>query len=150
MVEKIWQSYAEWYENGVPNWIYWLLGFLILVSILLALHRGRYRQNLKEWLDQHFQNLSKKQQRELTRLRDGYRPSRLPRYGRDWPQISRRVHKERPRCEICGAPSTQVHHKRYRRIRKDKPRDLVALCDMCHYYIHPKSIMTRAAFKKQL
>ncbi len=44
------------------------------------------------------------------------------------------------RCVYCGAPATQVHHKRYARINIGKePIDwLVSICKPCHDAIHQK------------
>lgn len=137
-----------WSGDGIPTWIYWLVGILLFLGILVTvfLRDWKAEKGLNDWLDQHFQSLSQKQQRELTKLRDGYRSSR-PRYGRSWPETSQRIRKQRPRCEVCGAASRHVHHKRYRRFR-DRPGDLIALCDMCHYWIHPRTNMTREAFNQ--
>lgn len=42
------------------------------------------------------------------------------------------------RCVYCGAPATQVHHKRYAKINIGKePIDwLVSICKPCHDAIH--------------
>jgi len=41
-------------------------------------------------------------------------------------------------CVYCGAPATQVHHKRYskRNIGKEPIAWLVSVCDSCHKSIH--------------
>jgi hypothetical protein len=40
-------------------------------------------------------------------------------------------------CERCHKePATQVHHIRYPRGRRDQARDLLAVCDLCHYLLH--------------
>jgi cbb3-type cytochrome oxidase subunit 3 len=41
-------------------------------------------------------------------------------------------------CVCCGAPATQVHHKRYARknIGKEPIEWLVSVCDDCHNSLH--------------
>jgi len=42
------------------------------------------------------------------------------------------------RCVYCGAPATQVHHKKYakRNIGKEPIDWLVSVCNTCHNSIH--------------
>jgi len=42
-------------------------------------------------------------------------------------------------CEACSAlaPKLQVHHLHYYRLGAERPEDLTALCDDCHYQAHP-------------
>jgi 5-methylcytosine-specific restriction endonuclease McrA len=42
------------------------------------------------------------------------------------------------RCVYCGAPATQVHHKKYakRNIGKEPIDWLVSVCNSCHESIH--------------
>jgi hypothetical protein len=41
-------------------------------------------------------------------------------------------------CERCHKePATQVHHLRYPRGRREQARDLLAVCDLCHYLPAP-------------
>src|SRR5450631_79622 len=41
------------------------------------------------------------------------------------------------RCVNCGAPATQVHHKKYlKNIGKEPIKWLVSLCGPCHESIH--------------
>jgi 5-methylcytosine-specific restriction endonuclease McrA len=44
------------------------------------------------------------------------------------------------RCVYCGAPATQVHHKRYakKNIGKEPIEWLVSICKPCHDSIHHK------------
>jgi 5-methylcytosine-specific restriction endonuclease McrA len=44
------------------------------------------------------------------------------------------------RCVYCGAPATQVHHKKYARknIGKEPIEWLVSICKSCHDSIHNK------------
>jgi hypothetical protein len=36
------------------------------------------------------------------------------------------------RCERCGAPAREVHHRTYERVGAERPEDLQALCAPCH------------------
>jgi 5-methylcytosine-specific restriction endonuclease McrA len=36
------------------------------------------------------------------------------------------------RCEWCGAPGTQIHHRTYERLGHELPIDLQVLCRQCH------------------
>ena len=41
------------------------------------------------------------------------------------------------KCQRCGEKQNlQVHHKHYENIKKEKPEDLVVLCDVCHEMAH--------------
>lgn len=42
------------------------------------------------------------------------------------------------RCVYCGAPATQVHHKRYAKyqIGREPIKWLVSVCDECHRSLH--------------
>jgi hypothetical protein len=41
------------------------------------------------------------------------------------------------KCESCGLSGPlDVHHKHYKTIRKEKNRDLLALCRTCHQFEH--------------
>jgi 5-methylcytosine-specific restriction endonuclease McrA len=42
------------------------------------------------------------------------------------------------RCVYCGAPATQVHHKKYARINigKEPIEWLVSVCNSCHKSLH--------------
>lgn len=41
------------------------------------------------------------------------------------------------RCEVCfSTSSVQVHHKTYKRIGKEEPKDLILLCASCHKKAH--------------
>ena len=42
------------------------------------------------------------------------------------------------RCEKCGKPAIDVHHKTYKRIYYEPLSDLIALCRECHRAIHKK------------
>jgi 5-methylcytosine-specific restriction endonuclease McrA len=53
-----------------------------------------------------------------------------------WKELSEKIRKEKPNCEYCGKPATQVHHaisKFYRKsmFRFDE-KNLVSLCGRCH------------------
>lgn len=39
-------------------------------------------------------------------------------------------------CLICGSPNTSIHHLNYKRLGKEKPDDLICLCNMHHMKVH--------------
>jgi hypothetical protein len=40
-------------------------------------------------------------------------------------------------CERCYAHTAeQIHHLCYPTSRREEPRDLIAVCDQCHYELH--------------
>jgi len=49
------------------------------------------------------------------------------------------------RCAYCGAPATQVHHKKYakRNIGKEPIDWLVSVCKSCHESLHMKKSIFR-------
>ncbi len=138
--------WSKWSEEilGCLYWFFPLL-FVIIVTITVILG-GKRARNVEDWLDQHYSRLPKRAQKKLLGLRNERRGR--PRYSQRWSDISANMRKRRPNCEICNAPTRHMHHRRYRRFGRDKPRDLMALCDMCHYFIHPGTGMTRKAFKE--
>ena len=146
-VTEMWRLVPEWVE-GIPAWIYWSLGILILISILVAvaLRKTKKARSRETWLHQHYTSLPKKAKKKLIKLRNERRGK--PRYPRKWQEISARIRRERPACEVCGSKTKHVHHRRYRRFGSNKPGDLIAVCEMCHYFIHPHGNMTREAFKQ--
>ncbi len=40
------------------------------------------------------------------------------------------------KCERCGEKATQVHHKHYRSLWKEKNSDLESICAACHQIQH--------------
>jgi 5-methylcytosine-specific restriction endonuclease McrA len=46
--------------------------------------------------------------------------------------------RERSRCQRCGSPATDVHHKTYERIFREPLSDLEALCSRCHKLAHDR------------
>ena len=46
--------------------------------------------------------------------------------------------RDNGRCVYCGAPATQVHHKKYakKNIGKEPVEWLVSVCDACHESLH--------------
>ena|SRR5882724_13305787 len=46
--------------------------------------------------------------------------------------------RDKGRCVYCGAPATQVHHKRYAKynIGKEPIKWLVSVCKNCHDSLH--------------
>lgn len=43
---------------------------------------------------------------------------------------------ERPCCERCGAKATDVHHKHYDTVGRERLEDMEALCAPCHAAHH--------------
>jgi 5-methylcytosine-specific restriction endonuclease McrA len=54
-----------------------------------------------------------------------------------WIEMQARVREERRCCEACTATNgLQVHHKTYKRLGRERLRDLTLLCGECHKWIH--------------
>ena len=56
----------------------------------------------------------------------------------EWRKIRKRILKRANyKCEICKvAKAYQVHHKHYKNIFKEKDKDLLAVCGVCHQDKH--------------
>ena len=56
----------------------------------------------------------------------------------EWANIKLDLYQTRGKqCEICGSKSNiQVHHKTYKNIFKEEPKDLILLCKRCHSKQH--------------
>jgi 5-methylcytosine-specific restriction endonuclease McrA len=40
-------------------------------------------------------------------------------------------------CFVCGtSKKIHLHHKSYKRLGFEKPKDLLLLCEKCHFYLH--------------
>ena len=68
------------------------------------------------------------------------RTYRRYRKSRRW-QTKRRTILKRAgyKCRKCGKRhATQVHHETYKRIGRERLRDLTAVCGRCHKRIHGK------------
>jgi hypothetical protein len=50
----------------------------------------------------------------------------------------RRTRNKKPVCEFClaGDRRLDLHHRTYKRLGSESPRDLVLICDRCHSRIH--------------
>jgi len=85
----------------------------------------------ESWLKDKQREQRRKQRR--TFYRDDYLKSD------DW-QRKRAVvlKRDKRRCVYCGAPASQVHHKRYapRNIGREPIEWLVSVCDGCHRKQH--------------
>jgi 5-methylcytosine-specific restriction endonuclease McrA len=54
-----------------------------------------------------------------------------------WKQLSSEYKAKFPICEVCRHnPSTQVHHKTYKRLFHEQYWDLIAICESCHRKKH--------------
>jgi len=41
------------------------------------------------------------------------------------------------RCQLCNSTDKlNVHHNTYDNLGDEMPRDLIVLCEACHYYLH--------------
>jgi len=111
---------------------------------------------LENWLYEHFQSLPLKAQDRLERLRDGARQHSAPEdyeeylQSEHWKEFSFRMRRGRLNCEVCSAGADQVHHLHYKSLGKEKPTDVVVLCDVCHSFVHPMGKMAIQAFERQL
>lgn len=118
-----------------------LLGLflMVLAAVILLLtlfgRRGGSEYPSEYSPDENF--LSDDVLRKVKSRRDYYRDDYLK---SDAWQRKRHVVLKRDnwRCVFCGAPATQVHHKRYARknIGKEPIDWLVSVCKSCHEQLH--------------
>jgi 5-methylcytosine-specific restriction endonuclease McrA len=56
----------------------------------------------------------------------------------NWKAIRERsLRRANHKCELCGSnASLQVHHKTYKRLGRERMKDLQVLCDGCHRNTH--------------
>ena len=93
---------------------YQVLLLLILVLIVLAFNRWTFENKRKRrrdyYRDEYLKSDAWKRKRYVVLKRDNWR------------------------CVYCGAPATQVHHKKYakRNIGKEPIEWLVSVCKSCH------------------
>lgn len=135
-------------QEGIPVWVYQITVGLIVVVIVIVvnIYQERLQRNIDNWLNQHFTSLPNQGQRKLLELRSEKRGK--PRYPTNWEKISKEIRDKRPSCEVCGRRTSHIHHRKYRLFRIYKPDDVIALCYMCHYFVHPRGSMTRKAYKQ--
>lgn len=88
-----------------------LLAFMVIPSLMFKIKRERRR---KYYHEVYLMSDEWKRKRYLVLKRDNWQ------------------------CVYCGAPATQVHHKRYARknIGKEPIEWLVSVCDACHESRH--------------
>ena len=58
-----------------------------------------------------------------------------------WKRRKRKYYKKNPgrRCWICGSTrDVELHHKTYKRLKKEQDSDLVPLCRKCHKAVHDR------------
>ena len=127
------------------------MSFAVLTERAVIERDARIPPGLADWLYQHFARLTVDQRKHLARLRDEYRKfphaDQRAEYGPTWEMDSRAIRSLRPFCQVCGRKSEHVHHRHYRTSQPD-PVHVVALCALCHYFIHPRTNMTEEAFKR--
>ncbi len=151
-------------------WIYWLVGILVFLPILrwLARHKPKPRRKYQkrdrenerwlkkhrvsrpnnpyqEWLQEYIESLPKDARVKLMELRHEGHIGRVY-YPHNWGAISTAMRRKQTICEVCGASSEHVHHRNYRESGDYKEGDLVVLCSMCHYCVHPYSEMSQEAY----
>lgn len=71
------------------------------------------------------------------------RPDSYPAYlqSKEWLWIRNKVWKrDSGRCVVCDAAGRDVHHRSYRRLGREKMRDLLVLCRSCHEWVHAGQI----------
>jgi len=142
LISYLWKSRRA-YSKASP--------VVVGISPVVVKRDTRIPASLADWLYDHFASLTVDQQKHLARLRDEYK--RFPHadqrteYGETWEIDSRKIRTQRPFCEVCGRRSEHVHHRHYRSSQPDAV-DVVSLCVMCHYFIHPRVSMTRDAFER--
>lgn len=59
----------------------------------------------------------------------------------DWWIVIRALSKKRSRnmCALCSSPEhLNVHHRSYKNLGKEKPEDVIVLCQDCHEKHHGK------------
>jgi len=58
----------------------------------------------------------------------------------EWKEFRKGVlRRDKWACKICGTKvGLQVHHKTYRRIKRERPGDCHTLCEACHAHEHGK------------
>jgi hypothetical protein len=39
-------------------------------------------------------------------------------------------------CVCCGGPPSEIHHRTYARLGRERLRDLAAVCRRCHWALH--------------
>jgi 5-methylcytosine-specific restriction endonuclease McrA len=62
-----------------------------------------------------------------------------------WWKIKRwvKLKSTKGRCERCGGKATQVHHKHYRTVGREKNIDLESICGPCHKREHEALIQAK-------
>lgn len=91
--------------------------------------------------------------RRLAKLEKGQHPGRPP-DGRAWwdwydrylrcdawqETRERALAAAQHSCQVCGSQATQVHHRTYARVGRERLSDLLALCRDCHESVHGKPV----------
>lgn len=53
-----------------------------------------------------------------------------------WKALKKTKLEEQPNCECCWTLATSVHHLSYERLWREKPEDIVSICERCHEECH--------------
>ena len=63
----------------------------------------------------------------------------------EWNELREAVsYRCKGKCQRCGNSGSELHHRKYERLGRERPADLEWLCAKCHRGIHEKRT---AAFK---
>ena len=95
------------------------------------------RKTEKEYLKRQKKKIKKENRNKKDNFyknKDGYR-----RYLKsDWWRQRRKDYwsKGIKKCFCCGGLATTIHHKNYARLNKELDKDLIPICDKCHYNLH--------------
>jgi superfamily II DNA helicase RecQ len=121
------------------------------------------KNTLQGWLEDHYNGLTPKAKKELTRLKNLYEnmsdqdknPCPFDEYSHylesdHWKDFSKARFDENEQCEVCAGKAKNTHHLTYKNIYKENPEDVVVLCLKCHCYIHPDNPMTQKAFAESV
>ncbi len=152
--------------SGSNNaWLYWLIGILLFLGLLTwwGLHKPKKQRQTEsqqwlekhldrsipnnpyqQWLQKHIDGLPEDMRVKLIELRQEQRGK--PIYPQNWRATSTEMRRKQTNCEVCGALSEHVHHRKYSKFGIYELGDLIVLCAMCHYWIHPHANMSQEAY----
>lgn len=102
----------------------------------------KYHQNLQRARIQfrHKQELIRLEEKKqnnswnIQKWYEGYLYSKMWKRKRSWI-----FERSEGKCERCGNPAAQVHHKTYERLGYENPEDLMAVCLSCHGKEHSEN-----------
>lgn len=110
---------------------------------------------IRGWLDRYIMDLPRTQAEFLFTLRaQAGNYANIPANYNDYMQSNRwrdvrntALLSYSHKCAVCGnKKDVHVHHRNYDSFGNENISDLVVVCRMCHFYIHPKAHMTKEFF----